>query len=83
MSKTLNKRPMVDLIIDHLRAFGSITSLEAQARYRVRALPRRICDIEALGYNVKREWRKDDAGQRYVRYFLVGTSPRVLPAVIG
>lgn len=71
----VNKRPMIDLIIDHLNQFGSITNLEAQARYRCRALPRRIKDISELGYRIRKEWKRDDAGQRYVRYFLDGSAP--------
>ena len=57
-------------IISHLDARGHITNVEAQAIYRIRALPRRISDLEANGYEFTRDWRKDPTGQRYVRYLL-------------
>jgi hypothetical protein len=73
----VNKRPMIDLILDHLTDLGSITNLESQARYRCRALPTRIFELKALGYDIESVMRQDDAGQRYVRYFLRGTSIRL------
>ena len=45
--------------------------MEAQTIYRIRALPRRISDLEERGWVFEREWRKDPTGQRYRRYFLV------------
>lgn len=59
----------VQLIEKHLRDVGSISNIEAQALYRVRALPRRISDLEEAGFAIRRERKLDNTGQRYVRYF--------------
>lgn len=75
-SGRVNVRPMIDLVMDHLTTFGSITNMEAQARYRCRALPKRISELKELGHNIVSEWKRDDADQRYVRYFLRGTTLR-------
>jgi hypothetical protein len=68
--KTLNKKPMLDLIFDHLLNKGSITNVEAQALYRCRALPRRIADLKELGVPISSVLKKDATGQRYARYEL-------------
>lgn len=68
MTKTLNAKPMLDLIFNHLKTKGSITNVEAQALYRCRALPRRIADLKAQGWTIKSVYKKDATGQRYVRY---------------
>jgi hypothetical protein len=62
----------LDMIHNHLESIGSISNLEAQSLYRVRSLPRRIRDLEERrGLQIKREWRKDLTGERYMRYHLV------------
>lgn len=71
MTKTLNTKSMLDLIFDHLITKGSITNVEAQALYRCRALPRRIADLKAEGFEIKTVMKKDATGQRYARYVLV------------
>lgn len=59
----------VELLARHLEEAGSITNVEAQAMYKIRALPRRIKDLEVTrGITVKRVWKTDLTGQRYVRY---------------
>ena len=70
MARTLNNKPMLDLILDHLLKKGSITNVEAQALYRCRALPRRIADLKADGIPIKTILKKDATGQRYARYVL-------------
>ena len=57
-----------DMLIKHFEMAGSITNVEAQAVYKIRSLPRRICDLEEQGYTFLRQWKKDLTGQRYVRY---------------
>lgn len=57
------------VILDHLQKAGSISGVEAAALYKVRSLPRRICDLEAQGIPIRRERKVDVTGQRYVRYF--------------
>ena len=49
---------------------STITNIEAQNVFRIRALPRRIKDLEERGYRFTREDRRDAEGQRYRRYYL-------------
>lgn len=66
----VNKKSMVKLILEHLQKGKSITPIEASAQWRCRSLSRRICDIEKLGYKIKRDTREDSTGQVYTRYSL-------------
>ncbi len=68
MSKT-----QVDILKEHFMLYPSISNIEAQGVYRIRALPRRICDLKEQGYEFNAEWRKDATGQRYKRYTLIST----------
>ena len=60
----------VETLIRHFKTAGSITNVEAQSVYKIRALPRRISDLEQRGMKFKRERKTDLTGQRYVRYVL-------------
>jgi|TARA_R100001129_G_scaffold6102_1_gene4908 hypothetical protein len=64
----MNQREM---LMKHFEACASISNVEAQAIYKIRALPRRICDLEERGWQFSKEWRKDPTGQRYRRYTLI------------
>ena len=74
-SSTLNA-PMTKAILTHLLNEGSISNVEAQNVHRCRALPRRISDLRAHGYDIRRTWHTDVTGQRYVRYHLKGGPER-------
>ena len=63
--------PQCRKLVDHLRDKGSISGMEAWAVYRIRALPRRVADLKAVGYVFLTEWKRDPTGQRYVRYTLL------------
>jgi len=63
--------PQSRVVLNHLKAAGSITAVEASAVHRVRSLSRRITEISDEGFKVKKEHKKDVNGQRYVRYSLV------------
>lgn len=63
----------LELLIKHFTTVGSITNVEAQSIYKIRALPRRVSDLEERGFKFKRVQKKDLTGQRYVRYEYVGT----------
>ncbi len=65
--------PMLRSIRDHLVDRGTISHVEAEDLYRCRALPRRISDLRAYGYEIEREIRYDRNGQRYAHYRLVST----------
>ena len=56
---------------EHFEVCDSISTVEAQAIYKIRALPRRICDLEEQGYVFDKSWKKDPTGQRYRRYTLI------------
>jgi hypothetical protein len=58
----------LDLLRLHFSQAPSISNVEAQAIYRIRALPRRIADLEERGWEFSREWKTDPTGQRYRRY---------------
>jgi hypothetical protein len=64
--------PQVKTLHTHLVNHGSISNIEAQAMFKMRALPRRISDLKELGFKIRREIRRDSTGQRYARYYLVG-----------
>jgi hypothetical protein len=60
-----------ELLMKHFENVGSISNMEAQSMYKIRALPRRVSDLEAKGYKFDRVRKTDLTGQRYVRYVYV------------
>jgi hypothetical protein len=70
--QTTGRKKQTSLLLDHFKVRDSISNMEAQALFRIRALPRRISDLEVLGHLFRREMRHDSTGQRYVRYFYTG-----------
>lgn len=46
------------------------TSLDALNRFGCLSFSRRICDIEAKGYVVSREWVETPSGKRVKRYWI-------------
>lgn len=70
--QTVGSVPQVNLLLSHFHQRNSISGVEAAALFRIRALPRRIKDLEALGHRFRRERRKDSTGQVYVRYHYLG-----------
>jgi hypothetical protein len=62
-------------ILKHMGVTGSITVREAIVDYNIMSLPRRILDLEELGYEFKREKKQHPVtGQRYTRYHIVKES---------
>ena len=57
-------------ILNHMIDHDSISGVEAAELYRVRSLPRRICDLKERGFEIVSEWRQDPLGQRYKKYRL-------------
>lgn len=68
MNQKINNMTQKQILIRHFEMYPSISNIEAQAVYKIRALPRRICDLEEMGWTFTKEWRKDATGQRYKRY---------------
>ena len=81
--------PQSKTVLRHMINAGSISNVEANAVHRVRSLSRRITEIddalwsatvaaknaEIVNYPVRKEFKRDVTGQRYVRYSL---NPRVV-----
>lgn len=63
--------PQCQTILNHLQSRGSISNCEAQMVHKIRALPRRISDLEDLGHDFIRVPSTDETGQRYTRYHLM------------
>lgn len=42
-----------DLILMHIKKYGSITHDEAEDEYGIKRLSARICELRALGYPIK------------------------------
>jgi hypothetical protein len=63
----------LEMLTHHFATTNSISGIEAAAIYKIRALPRRISDLEERGWVFNRVWKKDPSGQRYKRYTVVTT----------
>ncbi len=51
-----NKRPaQAKLALEYMRVNGSITSLEALEKLGIMSFPKRICELERMGYIVKKK----------------------------
>lgn len=61
-------------IINHIRQYGSLTSLEATTILGITQFATRISELEELGYEFKKEWesRKNKNGEikHFKRYYL-------------
>lgn len=67
----LSLAPLAQKVVQHMRRAGSISAREAMADHGITSasLARRICDIEAAGFSVKRDRRTHPlTGQEYTRY---------------
>lgn len=71
-----NKRPtQVKLTLDHLKKYGSITSMEAQYDLGISSFPKRICELIDMGILIKK--KKETVVNRWgkkvsvTRYFLI------------
>lgn len=76
--KPAANKSQTELLRDHFIRHhkGSITGVEAAAIFRIRALPRRIKDLEeGFGMKFYRERHTDSTGQRFVRYVHVPYYP--------
>jgi len=65
-------KPQLQTIVKHLQTVGSITNREAIVEYNIMSLPRRINDLEELGYKFNKVLKSHPVtGQRYKRYHLI------------
>ena len=69
------KLSQCDIVLRHLQAYGSLTSLEAVTEYGILRLASRINDLKRMGYNItsKTESGKNRFGEttHYSVYRLV------------
>lgn len=66
---TTKLSPQSRIVLNHLRAVGSITNVEANAVHGIRSVSRRITELrDKGGFEIDKEFKKDFTGQRYVRY---------------
>lgn len=71
MKQPIVKKTQKEMLKLHFQHTDNISNIEAQAVYKIRALPRRISDLKEEGYTFTHEWKTDLTGQRYMRYFIV------------
>ena len=65
-----NKRPsQVKMALEYMREHGSITSLEAIQELGIMSLPKRICELDKMGYIIKK--RKEMVTNRYGKRVVV------------
>jgi len=65
-------KSQINTVLKHLKITGSITVRDAMVEYNIMSLPRRILDLEELGYSFNRVNKTNPVtGQRYTRYYLV------------
>lgn len=70
-------KPQTKLLLDHFRVKPDISGDEARNLFRIKSLPRRILDLEKQGHRFSRVNKTDSTGQRYTRYFYLGTANEV------
>ena len=71
MKEPKKKLTQKEMLKKHFENTDNISNIEAQAVYKIRALPRRISDLKEEGYAFRHEGKTDLTGQRYMRYFVV------------
>ena len=65
-----NKRPtQAKMALEYMREHGSITSLEAIQELGIMSLPKRICELDKMGYIIKK--RKEMVTNRYGKRVIV------------
>ena len=70
------RKPMTqhEMILNHLKAGGSLTVAQALSQYGVYALSQRIGELRRIEPNIKDGWVHSN-GKRYKRYYLEATMP--------
>ena len=57
-----------EVILDHLKNHGGLTSLEAIRLYSITRLAARISDLRKKGYNILSETIRKKDGKRTIKY---------------
>ena len=64
-TKTQNAR-----ILKHLKDGGRVTALSALERFQCFRLASRICDLKAMGHDIKSQFIETESGKRVKVYWL-------------
>ena len=67
--------PQQETLRDHFLDHGHITQMEALINYGIGSLSSRISELARLGYVFEKEYKRDAAGKKYVRYRHTGYTP--------
>ena len=81
MCKRIKTGTQAHKILEHLKSEGSISGAEAYLMYKARSCTKRISELRKAGYDITSEWRRDNTGQRYVRYWLNRKAPRTMKRI--
>ena len=57
-----------EVILNHLKNYGGLTSLEAIRLYSITRLAARISDLRKKGYNILSETIRKKDGKRTIKY---------------
>lgn len=59
-----------EIVLEHIRRYGSITSMDAFKRYSITRLSGRIFNLRRRGYDIELLWEVSQYGTRFGRYIL-------------
>lgn len=67
------KKTQKDIVLEHLKKYGSINSLNCFFKYRITDLQHAIMLLRKENYNITDEWKKSSGeyANRYKEYYLV------------
>ena len=65
-----NKTKQTDLVLGYLKAFGSLTTIQAVEELHIMALARRVMELRRAGYQIDMEYKTSENGNRYGVYTL-------------
>lgn len=67
---TMKAMTQEEIVLEHMRKHGSITSMTAFRRYSITRLSGRIFNLRKAGYIIDMVWETSQYGTRYGRYVL-------------
>lgn len=74
----INKKPsQTDLVLAWLRAYGTISTIEAFEYLKITRLSARIFDLKNMGFVFNAERKVSKEGKRYVEYSILHDPEKV------
>lgn len=58
----------LETLVEHFSRRKTLTKAEAETKYGITSLSRRICDLEERGMNFDRQRMRDADGNQFTRY---------------